>query len=297
MNRNMNSARAESPGRASLFRKNFSRFAGVFLGLSFVLVFSTNVFAICARVDTSFTEADNRKYIAESPNDPVRYYMVGLSYYCGGKVAKGINYMEKASDMEHILASYILGWYYRTDRGSNHSQMVPKVQENYDAAIFYHERAASYIEAAVNYPFNTHSDIPDVEGRSFMSVGSYIILAELYYNGYIRAIKDMLKKDVSYTDTIKVLVNMQSAAERCLNRPSLPVWKARQSEIARTKQVICQARKTFAEKAFHLESRRKEIAKRCDAPLKKCAEHKNIVSQLVQASKVMGKKLRSVPPI
>ena len=90
---------------------------------------------------------------------------------------------------------------------------------------------------------------------------------------------------------------MQSAAERCLRRPSLSVWKKRQSEIARSKQVICQARKTFAEKAFILESQRKEVAKRCDVPLKKCPEHKNIVSQLVQASKVMGNQVRSVPRI
>ena len=106
---------------------------------------------------------------------------------------------------------------------------------------------------------------------------------------------EMLKKNVSYTDTIKVLVNMQSAAERCLRRPSLAVWKERQSEIANTKRVKCEAYKTFADKAFILESRRKEIAKRCDGPLKDCPEHKKMVSQLVRASKVMGKKVRSVP--
>ena len=82
---------------------------------------------------------------------------------------------------------------------------------------------------------------------------------------------DMLKKDVSYTDTIKVLVNMQSAAERCLKRPSLAVWKGRQSEIANSKKVICGASKTFADKAFILESRRKEMAKRCDGPLRRLA--------------------------
>ena len=69
-----------------------------------------------------------------------------------------------------------------------------------------------------------------------MSIRTFIILSELYYKGYVRAIREMLKKNVSYTDTIKVLVNMQSAAERCLRRPSLAVWKARQSEIANSKR-------------------------------------------------------------
>ena len=107
----------------------------------------------------------------------------------------------------------------------------------------------------------------------------------------------MLKKNVSYTDTIKVLVNMQSAAERCLRRPSLPVWKARQSEIANSKKVKCGAYKTFADRAFILESRRKEIAKRCDVPLSKCKEHKAVVNSLVEASQKMAKQVRSVPSI
>ena len=298
MKQKVNSARSESPGRASLFRKNFSRLASAFLGLSFVLVFSTNVFGIvCTDVDTSFSEADNRRYIAGAPNDPVRYYMVGLSHYCGGKVAKGINYMEKASDMEHIVASYALGRYYRTDRGSNPSQMAPKIQENYDATIFYYERAAKYIESANNYPYNTHTDVPDVERKAFMSARTFVLLAELYYNGYVRAIQETLKKNVSYTDTIKVLVNMQSAAERCLARPSLSVWAGRQSEIANSKKVKCEAYKTFAEKAFILESRRIQITKRCDVPLSKCDEHKAIVNSLVEASQVMAKKVHSVPKI
>ena len=298
MKQNANSARSETPESSSFYRQNLSRFASVFLGLSFVLAFSTDVFGIvCTGIRTDFSESSNRAYIAEAPNDPVRYYMVGLSHYCGGKEAKGVNYMERASDMEHIVASYALGWYYRTDRNSNPSQMIPKVQENFDAAIFYYERAASYIEAAANYPYNTHTDVPDVERKSYISIRTFINLSELYYKGYVRAIQETLKKDVSYTDTIKVLVNMQSAAERCLRRPSLAVWKARQSEIAHSKKVICRAYKTFADKAFHLESRRKEIAKRCDVPLSKCSEHKAVVNSLVEVSQVMSKKVHSVPKI
>ena len=297
MKQNKNSARSETPGRASFVQKNLSRFAGVFLGLSFVLVFSTNVFGICAGVNTNFSESDHRRYIAGAPNNPVRYYVVGLSYYCGGEKAKGINYMEKASDMGSITASYVLGLYNGSDRTGDISKIVPEIQENYDAAVFYYERTASLIESDVNYPGGIEGDLAIIEGSVYMSVRTHLFLANLYYRGYVRAIQEMLKKDVSYTDTIKVLVNMQSAAERCLKRPSLAAWKGKQSEIANSKKMICEAYKTFADKAFILESRRKEIAKRCDAPLKECPEHKKMVSQLVQASKVMGKQVRSVPKI
>ena len=297
MNRKVNSARSESPERASFLRQKFSRFASVFLGLSFVLVFSSNVFGICAGVDSSFTEADNRRYLAEAPNDAGRYYSVGLSHFCGGRVAKGVNYLEKASDMGDITASYVLGRYYRSDKSGDASKMMPEVQENYDAAVFYYERTANLIESDSNYPGGIKGDLPSIEGSLFMSVRSYLLLIHLYYKGYVRAIREMLKKNVSYTDTIKVLVNMQSAAERCLARPSLLVWKNRQSEIANSKKVKCSAYKTFADKAFILESRRKEVAKRCDVSLSKCSEHKAVVNSLVEASQVMAKKVRSVPTI
>ena len=297
MDRNLNCVRSESPERASCYRQNLSRFASVFLGLSFVLAFSTNVFGICAGVDTSFTEADNRRYLAEVPNDAGRYYSVGLSHYCGGRVAKGVNYMEKASDMGEISASYVLGLYYGSDRTGNLSKQIPKIQENYDAAIFYYERTASLIESSANYPGGIKGDLPSIEGSLIMSVRAYILLSELYYHGYGLALEDMLKKDVSYTDTIKVLVKMQSAAERCLARPSLSVWKGRQSEITHSRRVICGAHKNFAEKAFYLESRRKKVALQCENSLRECAAHKAVLGEIVKEAQKMAKKVRSVPKI
>ena len=304
MKRKINNVYSEMPKRELCFQKGISKPVNWFSHSAKVLFFisglgfSTSAFGIvCTDIDTSFSEEDNNKYIARAPNDPVRYYMVGLSYYCGGNKTKGINYMKKASDMEHIVASYALGWYYRTDRGSDPSQIIPQVQENYDATVFYYERGASYIEAEANYPYNTHTDVPELEGKTYMSVSTFITLNELYYKGYVRAIMDMLKNDVAYTDTIKVIVNMQSAAERCLKRPSLSVWGEKQSEIAHSKQIKCGAYKTFADRAFYLESQRIKVAKRCDVPLRECDEHENIVSQLIQASKEMGSQIRSVPPI
>ena len=223
--------------------------------------------------------------------------MAGLSSYCAGREAKGINYMEKASDMGEITASYFLGLYYRSDKTGDVSKMLPEVQENYDAAVFYYERTASLIESDVNYPGGIIGDLPSVEGSSFMSVRTYLSLSQLYYTGYSRALGDMLKNNVSYTDTIKVITNLQTSAERCLRRPSLSVWKGRQSEITHSRRVICGAYKNFAEKALHLESQRKKVALQCEDSLRECAAHKAVFGEIVEEAQKMAKATRSVPPI
>ena len=275
----------------------FSHFI-VVLFLFPALVFSTSAFAVvCTGVKTDFSESIISKYIAEAPNDPSRYYTVGLSYYCGGKRAKGISYMERASDMGDITASYILALYYSSDKTGDVSKMVPEVQENYDAALFYYERAAVLIESTSTYPHGVHVDLPDREKSIYMSVRTYLALTDLYYTGYGRALGDMLKNDVSYTDTIKVLTNLQTAAERCLKRPSLSVWGESQSKIAHSKQVICGAYKDFAVKAFNLESKRIEVAKHCDGPLSECEAHQAVVNQIIGESQELADATHSVPPI
>ena len=269
-----------------------------FLFLSFTFAFSIDGFAVvaCNGVKT-FSAESNAAYLAEAPDSSARYYSVGLQIYCTGDVETGINYMEKASDMGNIPASYVLGSYYGSDKTGNLSKMIPEVQDNYDAAIFYYERVTSLIESTNTYPHGIHTDLPDIEGSVYMSVRAPILLTILYYIGYVQALRDMLKNDVSYTDTIQVLTNMQSAAERCLGRPSLSVWGARQNEIANSKQVICQARKDFAEKVLDLEFQRIEIAKRCDVALSECTEHQGIFQEIVQVDREMNEQVGSVPAI
>lgn len=155
-------------------------------------------------------------------------------------------------------------------------------------------RTAKLIETTSNYP-DTRYD--EVEGKRYMSVRTFLHLAGLYVHGYSRALGDMLKNDVSYTDTAKVLDNMRRSAERCLIRPSLSIWGAKQSEIANSKQVICRAQRDFAEKALDLESRRIEIAKRCDVALIECTEHQAIFNQIKQAAQELNNKTSSVPKI
>ena len=272
---------------------------GLFLKFLFlVLAFSIDGLA-CEDVNFTTTSEQQAAYIAADPNDPARYYTAGRVTYCQGsdRHAEGLGYIAKASDMDHVTASYFLGDYHRKDGDLNSKVSLPTTQENYDASIFYYERAATLIENTSHYPNGAHNGVSEVEGETYMSVRAFIHLTGLYFNGYSRAIGDMLKNNVSYTDTIQVLENMKSAAGRCLKRPSLAVWGARQDEIARSKQVICQAERDFTEKALDLEFRRIEIAKHCDAALSECAEHQAIFNQIVQAVQEMNNKTSSVPKI
>ena len=181
-----------------------------FLFLFLVFAFSMDGFA-CENVGM---DAVGDAYIAAAPDDPVRNYTEGYARFCQER--GGLDYIGKASDLGHVTASYFLGSYYRRD--GNSSGSMPTTQENYDAAVFYYDRAATQIEKTDNYPSGAHQGVFEVEGRRYMSVRAFLHLIGLYFNGYSRALGDMLKNDVSYTDTIKVLENMKSAAERCLRR-------------------------------------------------------------------------------
>ena len=265
-----------------------------FLCLFLVLAFSIDGFA-CDDVTGTVDAPSN-------PNDPVSNYTVGYIMYCSGD-GRGLGYIEKASDMNHVTASYFLGEYHRKDKDLNSSTSLPTTQENYDAAIFYYERAATDIENMSSYPRRPDGTIHEAEANHYMSVRTFVHLTSLYFDGYSYALGEMLENDVSYTDTIKVLENMKSAADRCLKRPSLSVWGARQNEIAHSKQVICQAEKDFAEKVLGteqvlgLELQRIEIAKRCDVALKECTEHQTIFQEILQAVQEMNSKTSSVSKI
>ena len=268
-----------------------------FLSLFLVFASSTEGLAISCEGVKIFSVESNAAYIAEAPRESARYHSVGLQNYCAGNFEAGIDYIEKASDMGSIPASYNLGLYYRSDKTGDLSKMIPEVQENYDAAIFYYERTANLIESIKNYPHGVHTDLPNIESKVYMSVRAFLSLNNLYYDGYVRAILDMVSNDVSYTDTINVLENMKNAANRCLKRPPLSVWGTRRDEIVNSKKVKCEAFKLFAEKALNLEPQRIEISNRCEGTLMDCSAHDAILNEVLQAMQEMNDERDSVPAI
>ena len=280
-------------GSGILKRGVFVKFLFVF----FVSAFSVDVLA-CENVDMN---AAGDAYIAAAPNDPVRNYTEGYARFCQGR--EWSDYIGTASDLGHVTASYFLGEYHRKDKDFNSGVSVPTTQEDYDAAIFYYERAATNIENMSSYPRRPDGTVHEAEAKQYISVRTFLHLISLYFDGYSYALGDMLKNDVSYTDTIQVLENMKSAADRCLKRPSLSVWGERQKEVTNSKKVICQAQKDFAvkvlgtEQVIGLEFQRIEIAKHCADSLSECEEHQAIIQEIVQASQEMNSKVNSVPKI
>ncbi len=264
---------------------------GIFINF-FVIA---SVFAVDGLACEGVGNATGDAYIAAAPDDPVRNYTEGYARFCQGREWR--HYIEKASDLGHVTASYFLGEYHRKDKDIYSSTSLPTTQENYDAAIFYYERAATDIENMSSYPKRPDGLMHDAEANNYMSVRTFLHLTSLYLDGYGYALGEMLKNDVSYTDTLEVLGNLHKSAERCLERPSLSIWGARQSEIANSKQVICQAQKDFAVKALDLESQRIEIAKRCDVTLSECDEHQNIFQEIVRLNGERNNKVGSVSAI
>ncbi len=267
----------------------------LFITLLFLVsVFSVDGFASRCP-EGSYSTDTGTAYIDAAPDDPVRNYTEGYARYCQGREWR--YYIEKSSDLGHVTASYFLGEHHRKDKDPNSSTSLPKTQEDYDAAIFYYERAATDIENMSSYPRRPDGKVHEAEAAHYVSIRTFLHLTNLYFNGYSFALGDILGNDVSYADTIKVLDNMRNAADRCLRRPSLAIWGVRQSEIANSKRVICQAQKDFAEQALDLESQRIEIAKRCDVVLSECVEHQNIFQELVRAANDMDNKVNSVPKV
>ena len=283
--------------RSGIFKTDVTKSVNLFLHpLKFLCLFCVFTFSVDGFACEDVSDSIGDTYIAAAPNDPVRNYTEGYARFCLGR-DDGVDYIGKASDLGHVTASYFLGEYHRRDKDFNSGGSLPTTQENYDAAIFYYERTAKLVEDTSNYPDGAHRDVSEIEGQKYMSIRTFMLLTSLYFEGYSRALGDMLENDVSYTDTIQVLENMKSAADRCLRRPSLSVWGARQSEIANSKQVICQAHKDFAEQVINLEYQRIEIAKRCDVALNKCTEHQGIFQKMVQKVQEMINKINSVPAI
>ena len=76
-----------------------------YLFLFLVFTFSIDGFA-CDDVTGTVDGPSN-------PNDPASNYTAGYIMYCSGEKEKGLGYIERASDMDHVTASYFLGEYHR----------------------------------------------------------------------------------------------------------------------------------------------------------------------------------------
>ena len=271
-----------------------------YLIVCFGFLFSLNAFAVGDLVGCGLASQDgydqSHILVKMYPNDISKIYNLGIEALCLRKKQEGMAHLQKASDMGHAVASHLIGLYYKTDGTLDSSSRLTKDQKNYDATIYYFERAAEQIEKDSNYP-DSIVDVSHIEGQTLTSAKVFVTLPYLYYEGYNRAIGDILKTGVSYSDTFAVLTKLRDSAERCLRRPSLSVWKEKREEMGHSLKVQCQALKDFVERAFTLEQNRIAEAKNCTVPLKKCVKHQNIINQLIRLANEMWGTLNSVPLI
>ena len=235
------------------------------------------------------------EYLKKHPNDVMMIYSTGVNALCLGKEQEGMHYVEKASFSGHVVASRLTGMYYETDRTLALDHGLTTDPENFNATIYYYERAASQIEENPLYPEGTTEDMPEFEERLHISARVFKSLTYLYYTGYIRAIKDILRTNNEYSDLTEVLVKMYNSAERCLRRPALAVWKSKRQAVWNTLQVHCGAMRDFAEEVLVLERERVAATDRCTGSLSECPEHKEIVDQIKVTSRLMWGAKNTVP--
>ena len=223
---------------------------------------------------------------------------MSINTLCMGNITEGMALLERASDGGHVNANYLMGRYYKQDKTFDISRKTSD-PHNYNAMLFYYERAAELIESNPQYPEGAYSNTSYLEEHNRVSARVFVSLPGFYYDGYSMALYDILNsaEKVSYTDTLEVLGKMLDSAERCLQRPALAVWKSKRAEIGHALKVRCRAKRDFAEQAIPVEEKRMVTAERCAVPLKECPEHQKIMNTLIGLANAMSKKLNSVAKI
>ena len=235
----------------------------------------------------------------DDPGNVRKIYNMGVRAICINKMQEGMALLERSADGGHVQANYYMGVYYQKDRSFDLSKPFTKDPENFNAMLFYYNRAADLIEDNPQYPEDTTEDMSYLEERNRISARVFVSLPNLYVKGYSRALGKILKdaERTEYTDTLEVLNKMRVAAERCLQRPALAVWKHRRQETAHIMRVRCGGDRDLAIDALPLEKERLGVARQCAGPLKECSEHQEIINALIGLSKTRKETLNSVPKL
>ena len=238
-----------------------------------------------------------KEILSRDPGSTPIMFTLGIKALCFDRIQEGMAYMQRASDMGHVDATDTIAIYYSSDGTFDSANGITKDQKNYDATIYYYEKAADLIESANNYPKGVSDDQDSLENENHTSANVFTQLPFVYYMGYVHAMIEILNSSekLLYEDSIEVLEKMRHSADRCLRRPALSEWQSEKERIYRAMQVQCQARKDFAAQSIPLEKKRMRVARNCSGPLGDCPEHKEITDQIIHLSDIMGAKIRSTP--
>ena len=268
--------------------------------LSVAFVFSYSSFAeslLKCRGNSQQRYNEYKPVYEQDRGNVQKIYDMSVATICINRMQEGVELLETAADGGHVQANYFMAVYYEKDKNFDLSKFMTSDPENYNAMLFYYNRAADLIENNPQYPEDTYEDIPEFEKINHISARVFSLLPGLYFAGYNIAVGEILENAEEYTDTLAVLSKMRDSAERCLKRPALAVWKHKQAEIGHAMQVHCGAYWDFATKALPLEEKRLSTARQCAEPLNECGEHQKIINDLIDLVNIMWGKVDSVPSI
>ena len=270
--------------------------------LCFIFLFSLNTFAVgdligCGSHNNLTGYNSLHESIKKNPNDAALFYSLAITSLCLNKKDEGMGHLQTASDKGHIAATWALGSHYKHNQTFNSAEKRTKGLENLNNAIHYYRKAADLIAATSNYPEGATDDMKYIESTSYTSYSVFRFLPDLYFRGYVLALKDIYKGESSYTDTLEVLDHMGATAVLCVERPALYVWNGKKNIVYKAQQIKCTAHLNFAEAAYNLEKQRIQAAQNCEVPLSECLEHKELRSQISQLAKNMHREITSAPQI
>ena len=213
-------------------------------------------------------------------------YHLGVTSLCLENTHKGLIYLQKAADANHIIANFLLGTYYRNNRSFNPANLKHNADlENWDKTIAYYTTATQIIASFPNYPEGINDEIISTESSNHLSYWLFTQLPAVHLDKYLIIIHLMAKNDKERaTGTLDILTKMVESAAHCLNRPGLDIWKENKENMYKRQKIICDNLQTAAKRIYPLEQQRIKIAQSCTKPLNKCSKynkHLNIIMQLI----------------
>ena len=207
-------------------------------------------------------------------------YHLGITSLCLGKTQEGMDYLQKAADTDHIVANFVLGSYYKNNHSFNPANLKYNTDlANWDKTIDYYTKTTQIIEFLPNYPEGSTEETISTESSNHLSYWLFTQLPAVHLDKYLMIITNTITKNKEkVTDTLDILTKVKESATHCLARPALDIWKKDKDSMKEKQKRVCENLQKIAKIVYPLEEERLQIAQNCQVPLKKCYEHKKILS-------------------
>ena len=215
---------------------------------------------------------------------------------CLNNDQEGLEYLHQASDAGHILATLLLGIYYRYNQTFSSTEKTTDLTK-LDKAIQYFTKGMQLITSLPGYPKGSTIDMEYIESVSYTSYHLFAQLPFLHFKKFAITMDDIFNnKETKYSGTLlDTLDKTIETSSICVERPALDVWSKTKDTIYIAQQLRCKAMLHFAKAAYPLEQQRIKIAADCTTSLNICSEHQEIVTKIYQLAKEMHHQIQFAP--